>query len=105
AGQTRSLAVCYLDLEQFKLINDSCGHTAGDRMLAMVAKAIQSCLGPQELFARLGGDEFGLVICDRSALAVVQLLKHIIAQVSLQVLHDKNCNYKVGLSIGVAFGR
>lgn len=74
-------------------------------MLAMVARAIQSCLGPQELLARIGGDEFGLVICDRTALAVAQLLKQIIAQVSLQVLHDKNCNYKVGLSIGVAFGR
>lgn len=105
ASQAKSLAVCYLDLEQFKLINDSCGHTAGDRMLAMVARAIQSCLGPQELVARLGGDEFALVICNRSALAVTQLLKQIITQVSLQVLHNKNGNYKVGLSIGVAFGR
>lgn len=74
-------------------------------MLAMVAKAMQACLGPQELLARLGGDEFGLVICNRSALSVAQLLKQMIAQVSMQVLNDKNCNYKVGLSIGVAFGR
>ncbi|MFB2638016.1 putative bifunctional diguanylate cyclase/phosphodiesterase [Shewanella bicestrii] len=105
ASQAKRLAVCYLDLEQFKLINDSCGHAAGDRMLAIVARTIQSCLGPQALLARLGGDEFGLVICDSTALAVAQQLKQIIAQVSLQVLHDKNCNYKVGLSIGVAFGR
>jgi len=105
ASRAKTIALCYLDLEQFKLINDSCGHAAGDRMLAMVARAIQSCLGPEELLARLGGDEFGLVICDRSALAVVQLLKQISALVSLQVLHDKNCHYKVGLSIGVAFGR
>lgn len=105
ASQAKRIAVCYLDLEQFKLINDSCGHTAGDRMLALVARAIQSCLGPQTLLARLGGDEFGLVICDSTALSVAQQLKQIIAQVSLQVLHDKNCNYKVGLSIGVAFGR
>lgn len=105
ATSAKTIAVCYLDLEQFKLINDSCGHTAGDRMLAMVAKAMQACLGPQELLARLGGDEFGLVICNRSALSVAQLLKQMIAQVSMQVLNDKNCNYKVGLSIGVAFGR
>lgn len=105
ASQAKRIAVCYLDLEQFKLINDSCGHTAGDRMLVLVARAIQSCLGPQTLLARLGGDEFGLVICDSTALSVAQQLKQIIAQVSLQVLHDKNCNYKVGLSIGVAFGR
>src|SRR5690606_33410339 len=69
AASAKTIAVCYLDLEQFKLINDSCGHTAGDRMLAMVAKAMQACLGPQELLARLGGDEFGLVICNRSALS------------------------------------
>lgn len=105
AATAKTIAVCYLDLEQFKLINDSCGHTAGDRMLAMVAKAMQACLGPKVLLARLGGDEFGLVICNRSALSVAQLLKQLIAQVSLQVLNDKNCNYKVGLSIGVAFGR
>lgn len=105
ADNAKAIAVCYLDLEQFKLINDSCGHAAGDRMLAMVAKVMQACLGPQELLGRIGGDEFGLVICNRSALSVVQLLKRISAQVSLQVLNDKNCNYKVGLSIGVAFGR
>lgn len=105
AHNAKSIAVCYLDLEQFKLINDSCGHTAGDRMLAMVAKAMQACLGPQELLARLGGDEFGLVICNRTALSVAQLLKRISAQVTQQVLHHKNGHYKVGLSIGVAFGR
>ncbi|MGI2022902.1 putative bifunctional diguanylate cyclase/phosphodiesterase [Shewanella glacialipiscicola] len=101
----QTIAVCYLDLEQFKLINDSCGHAAGDRMLAMVSKAMQSCLGPQELLARLGGDEFGLVICGRSALSVAKLLKQLILQVSLQVLSSGNTHYKVGLSIGVAFGR
>ncbi|MGL4614549.1 MAG: putative bifunctional diguanylate cyclase/phosphodiesterase [Shewanella sp.] len=110
----KMIAVCYLDLEQFKLINDSCGHSAGDRMLAMVAKAIQGCLGPEELLARLGGDEFGLVSRNRSALSVARLLRHISHQVSLQVLHDhhgqdshdQDCHgqYRVGLSIGVAFG-
>lgn len=105
AHNAKTIAVCYLDLEQFKLINDSCGHAAGDRMLAMVAKAMQACLGPGELLARLGGDEFGLVMCNRTALSVAQLLKQVSARVSLQVLNDKNCHYKVGLSIGVAFGR
>lgn len=105
AHNAKTIAVCYLDLEQFKLINDSCGHAAGDRMLAMVAKAMQACLGPEELLARLGGDEFGLVMCNRTALSVAQLLKQVSARVSLQVLNDKNCHYKVGLSIGVAFGR
>ncbi|NMH66943.1 putative bifunctional diguanylate cyclase/phosphodiesterase [Shewanella salipaludis] len=105
SAKAGNIAVCYLDLEQFKLINDNCGHNAGDRMLAMVAKAMQACLSRHELLARLGGDEFGLVIINRSALEVAQLLKHLLSQVVLQVLQDKGRHYKVGLSIGVAFGR
>ncbi|MGL5360218.1 MAG: putative bifunctional diguanylate cyclase/phosphodiesterase, partial [Shewanella sp.] len=109
AKSAKTIAVCYLDLEQFKLINDNCGHGAGDRMLAMVAKAMQACLGPEELLGRLGGDEFGLIIRNRSALSVARLLRHLSHQVSLQVLHDDNGQggqgqYRVGLSIGVAFG-
>lgn len=100
-----TIAVCYLDLEQFKLINDSCGHSAGDRMLVMVAKAMQARLGKDTCLARLGGDEFGLMICNHSALAVAKLLKKLIEQVSKQSIVINNCHYKVGLSIGVAFGR
>lgn len=100
-----TIAVCYLDLEQFKLINDSCGHSAGDRMLVMVAKAMQASLGKDACLARLGGDEFGLMICNHSALAVAKLLKKLIEQVSKQSLVINGCHYKVGLSVGVAFGR
>ena len=103
--EAQSIAICYFDLEQFKLINDSCGHAAGDRMLAMVAKAMQSCLSPDEMLARLGGDEFGLAIRDHSALEVAQLVKRVITSVSMQVLKDKACHYKVGVSAGVAIAR
>ena len=105
ANAAQSIAICYLDLEQFKLINDSCGHDAGDIMLGLVAKAIKSCVDDNDLVARLGGDEFGLALVNRSALDVAQLLKHLIKQVSMQVLHSNQCHYKVGVSIGVAFGR
>ncbi|MCL1076274.1 putative bifunctional diguanylate cyclase/phosphodiesterase [Shewanella dokdonensis] len=98
-----TLAVCYLDLEQFKLINDNCGHEAGDRMLALVANAIATEVTEQELFARLGGDEFGLVIRDRTALEVTRLLKRIVQQVHLQTIHHQGIHYRVGVSIGVAF--
>ncbi|WP_299789982.1 bifunctional diguanylate cyclase/phosphodiesterase [uncultured Shewanella sp.] len=101
----QSIAICYFDLEQFKLINDSCGHSAGDSMLAMVAKAMQSCLSKDEMLARLGGDEFGLAIRDHNALEVAQLIKRIISSVSLQVLRDNGCHYKVGVSAGVAIAR
>ena len=102
---SQSLAICYFDLEQFKLINDSCGHSAGDKMLAMVAKAIQSCLNQEDLLARLGGDEFGLAIRDLSAVETVQIVKRVISSVSLQVLHHNGCNYRVGISAGIAIAR
>ncbi len=101
----QSIAICYFDLEQFKLINDSCGHSAGDTMLAMVAKAMQSCLSKDEMLARLGGDEFGLAIRDHNALEVAQLVKRVTASVSMQVLRDNGCHYKVGISAGVAIAR
>ncbi|EDQ02558.1 putative bifunctional diguanylate cyclase/phosphodiesterase [Shewanella benthica] len=101
----QSVAICYFDLEQFKLINDSCGHSAGDRMLAIVARAMQSCLTQDEMLARLGGDEFGLAIRDHSALEVAQLAKRMVASVSMQVLRDNACHCKVGVSAGIAIAR
>ncbi|WP_335924301.1 putative bifunctional diguanylate cyclase/phosphodiesterase [Shewanella indica] len=100
-----TLALCYLDLEQFKLINDNCGHDAGDQMLVMVARAIESCLQGDEMLARLGGDEFGLAVRNRSALEVAKLLKQLVKQVCLQVLPCGGAHYRVGVSSGVAFHR
>ncbi|MFT5790388.1 MAG: diguanylate cyclase (GGDEF)-like protein/PAS domain S-box-containing protein [Shewanella sp.] len=105
AESANSMAVVYLDLEQFKLINDSCGHNAGDKMLCMVAKAIESSLSSEHLLARLGGDEFGLAIKDTSALDVAKLLKSIINNVSMQVMHYQQEHYRVGVSVGVSYSR
>ncbi|MFT5236101.1 MAG: diguanylate cyclase (GGDEF)-like protein/PAS domain S-box-containing protein [Shewanella sp.] len=101
----QSFAICYFDLEQFKLINDSCGHSAGDQMLATVAKEIKSCLNQEDLLARLGGDEFVLAIRDRSAAEVAQTVKLVISRVSQQVLHHNGCHYRVGISAGIAIAR
>lgn len=105
AEGAETLALCYLDLEQFKLINDNCGHDAGDQMLVMVARAIESCLQGDEMLARLGGDEFGLAIRNRSALEVARFLKQVVRQVCLQILPCGGAHYRVGVSCGVAFHR
>ena len=61
-GEGGEFAVLFLDLDRFKLVNDSIGHAAGDQMLVEVAKRIVSMLGPGNVVARLGGDEFAILL-------------------------------------------
>jgi diguanylate cyclase (GGDEF)-like protein len=56
------LGLILLDLDQFKNVNDSCGHLAGDRLLCQVSRLLQQDRRPHDLVARLGGDEFGLIL-------------------------------------------
>ncbi len=58
----RSGVLCYLDLDQFKLVNDTCGHVAGDEFLRQLAELLTDTLGDRGTLARLGGDEFGLLL-------------------------------------------
>jgi diguanylate cyclase (GGDEF)-like protein len=60
----REGSLLYLDLDQFKLINDTCGHQAGDEMLREVCRMLQAHLREGDTLARLGGDEFGILLTD-----------------------------------------
>jgi diguanylate cyclase (GGDEF)-like protein len=61
----RSVALAVLDLDHFKLLNDSLGHSAGDELLKVVAGRIQSAVRPRDTVARMGGDEFVLILPER----------------------------------------
>lgn len=93
--------VLYIDLDQFKLINDTSGHIAGDQLLAQLAIVMRKQLGATDVLARLGGDEFGVLACgvyDRSGTEAIaeRLLRCIDGYVFIWETHS----YTVSASIG-----
>ena len=98
AGVCDGVGLLFLDLDRFKVINDSLGHAAGDRLLREVAARLQRSTPPNDLLARLGGDEFALVTRDhRDAAALAQRLVTVLeAPFSLD-----GREVTVGASIGV----
>ncbi|MCA9713939.1 MAG: EAL domain-containing protein [Myxococcales bacterium] len=60
----REHALLYFDVDQFKLINDTCGHAAGDALIVQISGLLRDCLQSEDLLARLGGDEFGIILGD-----------------------------------------
>src|SRR3984957_16536579 len=72
----------YFDLDQFKVINDTCGHAAGDELLQKVSWLLRSRLQPDDVLARLGGDEFGVLLPRRTGEAALALADDIRQQIS-----------------------
>nr|WP_249137823.1 GGDEF domain-containing protein [Bradyrhizobium canariense] len=97
-----SLGLILLDLDQFKDVNDSCGHLAGDRLLCQISHLLQQDRRPHDLVARLGGDEFGFILpqCPLSnAVDIAERLRRSLELFSFA--WDDRC-FAVTASIGVA---
>ena len=79
--QNREHVLCYLDLDQFKVVNDTCGHVAGDELLRQLAMVLQRSIRQSDIVARLGGDEFGIIYdnvdLERAEVMAERLLHHI----------------------------
>ncbi|MGE0071663.1 MAG: diguanylate cyclase [Thiomonas sp.] len=95
------LALCFIDLDGFKQINDRLGHVRGDRLLVQVAHAIQDVLRRDDAVGRLGGDEF-VVLSAVADLASAQALAAKLVEVSASAGYDLLSGQRVTASIGVA---
>jgi len=99
---TRSeVAVLYLDLDDFKAVNDRFGHFSGDAVLAEVAHRLRNALRPGDLVGRLGGDEFAIAVLDRTPTVVAELAGRLHAAI-VAPLPGEMGPPSIGVSIGYA---
>ena len=96
-------AVLYIDIDNFKWINDTFGHDAGDELLTNVAARLKNCLRDSDFVARLGGDEFAIVCPQVNSPAAIELLARRIVDRIARPFKLKAGEGIVGASIGIAF--
>ncbi len=94
-------ALCYLDLNRFKLINDTAGHSAGDQCLIQVTTLIESFIRSDDVLSRLGGDEFGLILKSCSQDGALKITNKISNAISDMKFCWEGCDYSLGVSIGI----
>jgi diguanylate cyclase (GGDEF)-like protein len=93
--------LCYLDLDQFKIVNDTAGHAAGDELLKQVAGLLKGLFRQRDTFARLGGDEFGLLLENCQLDQAVVICSEIKARIRNFPFIWAGHGFQVGVSIGV----
>ncbi len=91
----------YMDLDQFKVVNDTCGHNAGDELLRQVTDHIGGLVRRDDLLARLGGDEFGLLLTDCDTDAGTHIAEKIIAGINAFHFEWDEHRFSIGISIGM----
>ncbi|MEC5218931.1 diguanylate cyclase (GGDEF)-like protein/PAS domain S-box-containing protein [Actimicrobium sp. GrIS 1.19] len=94
-------ALMYIDLDQFKLVNDACGHSAGDQLLQQVSKLLGEGVRARDTLARLGGDEFGVILDHCTTEQAQRVAQKICDRMEeFRFLHDGR-RFRIGTSIGL----
>jgi diguanylate cyclase (GGDEF)-like protein/PAS domain S-box-containing protein len=96
----RSATIFYIDLDQFKIVNDSCGHIAGDQLLIGIAKLLES-YATNSFFARLGGDEFGIIFRDLKTAQAMEKAQAIIDSIRNHEFSFSGRTFNISASIGI----
>ena len=100
-GQEGDHAVLFIDLDQFKVVNDACGHGVGDQLLKQVSGMLQTCIRGSDTLARLGGDEFGVILHRCGLDDATRIGQQICDQIdTFRFMHDDQ-RFRIGASIGL----
>lgn len=92
----------YLDLDRFKVVNDSCGHEAGDRLLKQIARVVHKGLRERDTLARLGGDEFGVLLENCTIEKAYGIAVNMVEAVTAYRFAWEGKSFNIGVSIGIA---
>lgn len=98
----RSLALLFLDIDNFKLVNDSFGHSVGDLLLKEFARRLQSCLRLDDFIARIGGDEFAVILMEIESLEYAGIVAQKMLDAMVPDFYLDGNNIRIGASIGIA---
>jgi diguanylate cyclase (GGDEF)-like protein len=100
-SNTTRHVLCYLDLDRFKAVNDSCGHMAGDNMLREVAALIKEAVRDSDTVGRLGGDEFGLLLVGCPLEKARQIADDVVRKIMDYRFVWKDKIFNIGVSVGL----
>lgn len=95
-------AFCYIDLDQFKLVNDTCGHAVGDGLLQDIAQTMRTALPNHAYLGRLGGDEFGLILFDTPAVEAMRICRTLVQRIRDFRFEHKGRRFTLGACAGIA---
>jgi diguanylate cyclase (GGDEF)-like protein/PAS domain S-box-containing protein len=105
AANETDIALLFVDLDQFKIVNDTCGHAAGDQLLQQITVILLDVVGSTGLVARLGGDEFGVLLTKAIPDGPIGLAERLRTEIERHTFVWNGMSFKTTSSIGLVLGR
>lgn len=100
--EQRRHALCLIDLDHFKAVNDGAGHAAGDALLTQIGRLIAECCRKSDCVARIGGDEFAIVLSDCNMTTARRICQKVVDAIGALEFAWQEQSFRVGASIGIA---